>query len=83
MIEDFCFKWNGKNWYGFINATLPGEIRVHFEDNEIRELLGGSWNITKIPSGIWNVPEDPVIAKDCPQLYESISSAIRSTLKSL
>ena len=42
MLEDFSFKWNGKRWYGFINALSTEQIRVHFEEYELRELFKGS-----------------------------------------
>ena len=81
MIQDFSFVWKGKKWNGFINAVSNGDIRVHFEDSEIREIVGGSLNLNAIPSDSLTDIDNPEIAKEFSQLYQSITTAVKKTLK--
>lgn len=82
MLEDFSFTWNGKKWYGYINALSSRKIYVHFEDHELRDLFKGSLKMRKKRPQHFTCKKDLSIYAQYPLLYEGILKAVAKRMRS-
>lgn len=80
MIQEFSFKWNGRNWNGYFNAIARQTVIAHFEDDLIRETIGQTLAYSKNDNGTVAFAADEAIQQSHAGIYDAILKGVEVRL---